>query len=128
MARPIPRLPPVMSATPPARVFFSRAPSFVVLIGAMRILPRPGHSFCATLILSLEFLAVTWDPPVDREGNGRKTASFMKRLPQVIKSANGNVLQIGRGLPYNPKVFRNNAIPGRSIPGCAGSRKLRLGV
>src|SRR6266853_1809466 len=41
----------------------------------------------------------------------------MKRFPQVIKSAKGNVLQIGCGLPYNPNVFRNNAIPGGSIPG-----------
>jgi len=52
----------------------------------------------------------------------------MKKFPQVIKSVKGNVLQIGCGFPYNPKVFRNKAIPGRSIPGCTGSRKLRLGV
>src|SRR5260370_41885718 len=50
----------------------------------------------------------------------------MKKLPQVIKSANGNVLQIGCGRPYNPKVFRNNAIPGGSIPGCTGSRNSSL--
>jgi hypothetical protein len=28
-----------------------------------------------------------------------------------------NALRMGYGLPYNPKVFRNKAIPGRSIPG-----------
>jgi hypothetical protein len=41
----------------------------------------------------------------------------MKNFPQAIKSANGNVLQTGCGFPYNPKVFRNNAIPGRRFPG-----------
>jgi hypothetical protein len=40
----------------------------------------------------------------------------------------GNVLRMGYGFPYNPKVFRNRAIPGESIPGCTGSRKLRLAV
>jgi hypothetical protein len=38
----------------------------------------------------------------------------MKNFPQVIKSAKGYVLQIGCGFPYNPKVFRNKAIPGSS--------------
>jgi hypothetical protein len=41
----------------------------------------------------------------------------MKNFPQVIKSAEGYVLQIGCGFPYNPKVFRNKAIPGRRFPG-----------
>ncbi|PYU70957.1 MAG: hypothetical protein DMG49_10305 [Acidobacteria bacterium] len=47
-------------------------------------------------------------------------------FPQVIKSTKGNVLRIGCGFPYNPKVFRNKAIPGRSIPGCTGSRNSGL--
>src|SRR5260370_310 len=62
IARPIPRLPPVTSATLPASGFFSRACSFVLLIRAMRILPRTGHSFCATLILSLEISATLGIP------------------------------------------------------------------
>ena len=41
----------------------------------------------------------------------------MKKFPQVIKLTIENVLRMGCGFPYNPKVFRNNAIPGRSIPG-----------
>jgi hypothetical protein len=43
-------------------------------------------------------------------------------------SVKGNVLRMGYGFPYNPKVFRNRAIPGGSIPGCTGSRKLKLVV
>jgi len=62
------------------------------------------------------------------ERNKKDAAFFMKKFPQVIKSAKGNVLQIGCGVSYNPKVFRDKAIPGRSIPGCTGSRKLKLGV
>src|SRR5437016_9185672 len=80
-----------------------------------------GHSFCATLILSLEFSAILGSHLVAlRETTGG--VFFNENFPQVIKSANGNVLQIRCGFPYNPKVFRNNAIPGRSIPGCTGSR------
>ncbi len=127
IAQPMPRLPPVTSATPPASGFFSRGRSFVLLIRAMRNLPRTGHSFCATLILSLEFSAALGIPCWPR-GKKKDAAFFMKKFPQVMKSVRGNVLQIGCGLPYNPKVFRNNAIPGRSILGCTGSRKLRLGV
>jgi hypothetical protein len=41
----------------------------------------------------------------------------MKKFPQVIKSAKGNVLQIGRGFPYNPKVSRTKAIPGEALRG-----------
>jgi hypothetical protein len=66
--------------------------------------------------------------PVGREGTKRVADFSMKELPQVINSMNGNVLQIRCGVPYNPKVFRNKAIPGRSIPGWTGSRKLRLEV
>jgi hypothetical protein len=59
----------------------------------------------------------------------RRDGEFLlKEFPQVIKSTKDNVLRIGCGLPYNPKVFRNKAIPGRSVPGCTGSRKLKLGV
>jgi len=32
-------------------------------------------------------------------------------------SVKGNVLRMGYGFPYNPKVFRNRAIPGGSVPG-----------
>ncbi len=58
IARPIPRLAPVTSATLPAggRICWG-APS-VPRIRTMRILPRTYHSFCATLILSLEIPAV----------------------------------------------------------------------
>src|SRR5438132_7907849 len=87
----------------------------------MRILPRTGHSFCATLILSSEFSAILGSPG-GLEGNKRDVAFFDKKYLQVTKSKKGNVLQIGCRFPYNPKVFRNNAIPGRSIPGCTGSR------
>jgi hypothetical protein len=47
----------VTMATLPANGFFSREFPLDLLIRAMRILPRTGHSFCATLILSLEFSA-----------------------------------------------------------------------
>src|SRR5216683_1278883 len=70
----------------------------------------------------------TWDPLVAVRESRKEAAICMKKFPQVIKSVKGNVLQIGCGFPYNPKVFRNKEIPGRSIPGCTGSRKLRLGV
>ena len=62
MARPMPRLPPVTSATPPLSGFLTREAPSVLLITAMRILPRKGHSFCATLILSPEFSAVLGVP------------------------------------------------------------------
>src|SRR5712692_10618784 len=41
----------------------------------------------------------------------------MKKFPQGIMSVKGNALQRGCEFSYNPKVFRNRAIPGRSIPG-----------
>src|SRR2546429_2482232 len=69
----------------------------------------------------------TWEPLVALREIGN-AAFLYKKYPQVTKSTKGNVLQMWCGFPYNPKVFRNNAIPGRSIPGCTGSRKLRLGV
>jgi hypothetical protein len=62
------------------------------------------------------------------EGNKKDAAFFMKKFPQVMKRVKGNVLQIRCGVSYNPKVFRDKAIPGRGIPGCTGSRKLKLGV
>src|SRR6266478_1298203 len=55
MARPMPRLAPVTSATPPESSFCLGDTAFTVLIPAIRILPPPGHSFCAKLILSSGF-------------------------------------------------------------------------
>jgi hypothetical protein len=66
--------------------------------------------------------------PGGGEGINPETVFCMEKFPLVINSVKGNVLRMGYGLPYNPKVFRNKEIPGRSIPGCTGSRKLRLGV
>src|SRR6267378_3366629 len=115
MARPIPRLPPVTSATAPTKGLFSRESPFVLFIRAMRILPRTGHSFYATLILSLEFSSHLGSLG-GRERIRREAAICMKKFPQVIKLTIENVLRMGCGFPYNPKVFRTNAIPGRSIP------------
>jgi len=41
----------------------------------------------------------------------------MKNYPQVMKSMSDNGLRMRGGISYNPKVFRNKAIPGGSIPG-----------
>jgi len=41
----------------------------------------------------------------------------MKKLSSGHQVNERERLQIGRGFPYNPKVFRNNAIPGRRFPG-----------
>jgi len=61
-------------------------------------------------------------------GKNKEAFFGMKKFPQAVMSVKGNVLRMGYGFPYNPKVFRNRAIPGGSIPGCTGSRKLRLAV
>jgi hypothetical protein len=57
--------------------------------------------------------------------NRRETARGMKKYPQIMKSMHDNGLQMRCGISYNPKVFRNKAIPGESVPGCTGSTKLR---
>src|ERR1700674_1096066 len=62
MARPMPRLPPVTSATAPDIGVFFRVSVFIEFMRAMRILPRTGHYFYATLILSLEFSAARGSP------------------------------------------------------------------
>src|SRR6266446_6035771 len=62
MARPMPRLAPVTRATPPERGFCRGDSAFVVFIPAIRILPPPGHSFCAKLILSSGFFAALGTP------------------------------------------------------------------
>src|SRR6266478_4575736 len=62
MARPMPRLAPVTRATPPERGFRRGYSVFVVFIPAIRILPPPGHSFCAKLILSSGFFAALGTP------------------------------------------------------------------
>src|SRR5882672_9692724 len=62
MARPMPRLAPVTRATPPERGFCRGYSVFVVFIPAIRILPPPGHSFCAKLILSSAFFAALGTP------------------------------------------------------------------
>src|SRR6266481_6111209 len=62
MARPMPRLAPVTRATPPERGFRRGYSVFVVFIPAIRILPPPGHSFCAKLILSSAFFAALGTP------------------------------------------------------------------
>src|SRR5258707_2348266 len=116
MARPIPRLAPVTRATPPDRACASRRDSFDLLIRGMRNLPRTDHSFCATLILSLEFSAVL-GIPAGREGIKSTIAFFMKKFPQVLKSGEEELLADRLRVSYNPEVFRNKAIPGRSIPG-----------
>jgi hypothetical protein len=66
--------------------------------------------------------------PGGGEGISREAVFCMEKFPQIIKSVKGNGLRMGYGFPYNPKVFRNKAIPGRSIPGWTGIRNLRLGV
>jgi hypothetical protein len=93
----------------------------------MRNLPRTDHSFCATLILSLEFSAVL-GIPAGREGIKSGIAYFMKKISSGHKISGGELLADRVRVSYNPKVFRNKAIPGRSIPGWTGSRKLRLEV
>jgi len=60
--------------------------------------------------------------------NRRETARGMEKYPQVMKSMLDNGLQMRCGISYNPKVFRNKAIPGERIPGCTGSTKLRHAV
>jgi len=69
----------------------------------MRILPRIGHSFCATLILSLEFSAILRIPD-GYEENIRESTCSMKKFSQVIKSVKVNSLQRGLALPIIPTI------------------------
>ncbi len=43
----------------------------------------------------------------------------MKEYRQVVKFVWDNALQMRGGFSYNPNVFRDEAIPGASIPGQA---------
>jgi hypothetical protein len=112
----MPRLAPVTSATAPESSFCLGDTAFAVLIPAIRILPPPGHSFCAKLILSSGFFAVLGIPG-SCEGNRRESAGGTENYPQVGTSVFGNGLRMQGGIPYNPKVFRNNEIPGEALRG-----------
>src|SRR5712664_4646458 len=100
----------------PANGFFWGARSFVLLIRAMRNLLRTGHSFCATLILSLEFSAVL-GIPCWPEGNKKDAAFFMKKFPQVMKRVKGNVLQIRRGVSIIPRFSETKRFPAEAFRG-----------
>jgi hypothetical protein len=60
--------------------------------------------------------------------NRKETACGVMKYLQVMKSMCDNGLRMRSGISYNPKVFRNKAIPGGSVPGCTGSIELRHGV
>ena len=45
------------------------------------------------------------------------SAGGTENYPQVNTSVFDNGLRMQGGIPYNPKVFRNNEIPGGSFPG-----------
>src|SRR5258708_7846050 len=90
IARPIPRLPPVTSATPPARGYFPPGSPFDLLIRAMRILPCSGHSFFATVILSLEFPA-DLRYPGGGSGDDRNLFPECRERDECIRQSAGNV-------------------------------------
>jgi hypothetical protein len=76
----------------------------------MRILPLPGHSFCAKLILSSELLQHLGSPEAAKGIGENLQAAW--RLPQVNKSAGDNGLRMQGGFPYNSNVSRNKEILG----------------
>jgi hypothetical protein len=91
----------------------------------MRIVPRAGHSFYAKLIVSLE-LPASLGIPVSETETKRETARCGMKFHQCIKLTQDNALQMGTGIPYNPKVSRTKALPGERIPGCTGYGEVRL--
>jgi hypothetical protein len=52
----------------------------------------------------------------------------MKKNSSSDEASERQLLAEESGFTYNPKDFRNKVIPGGSIPGCTGSRELKLGV
>jgi hypothetical protein len=84
----------------------------------MRILPRAGHCFCATLILS---------PAISAAAILFAAAEMMRSGPAVQKRnirsfVEDNGLRIERAFSYNPKVFRDRMIPGVRNPGRTGTK------
>jgi hypothetical protein len=91
----------------------------------MRIVPRAGHSFYAKLIVSLELPPLLGIPVFETETK-KEAARCRMKFHQSIKLTQDNVLQMGTGIPYNPKVSRNKVLPGERIPGCTGYGEVRL--
>src|SRR6266446_1271679 len=127
MARPMPRLAPVTRATPPERGFCRGDSAFVVFIPAIRILPPPGHSFCAKLILSSGFFAALGTPEAAK-GIGGIPPPAQKTIFRSTRQCSITACGCRAAFPIIPTFSETMRFPVEAFPGAPEEDKPRYRV